>query len=277
MFHDAASASETRTVAVISFAEKPIHLIRGIHNFRAGAGVQLQKGDILESGPIAIQIEIGPSLMMAVAPDSRLYIAEVGSKLAVNVLTGWVKLHVKSSDPGELSTVQSSLMRANAVVSTFIFHTDDKKSELFVEEGALAAIMPDASTKGPELKVNQEQFVVRAFELPLKVLARPSKEFLSAMPKVFRDALSSSLAKLNGKSVVPIKEQEVQYADIDVWLKSDMPMKKELVKRFMPLSKNPEFRKSLDLDLGQSPEWKPILHPPVKKTDQPKLPGSIIY
>jgi hypothetical protein len=131
MLSGAAIAADASTDTVISYAEKPIRLIRGTTVFLANAGVVLQKGDILESGPSALQIEITPSLEMAVTPSSKLYIGDVGSKLEVKLVPDWIKMRIAT---GESIAIQSPLMHVGATGSTLVSHVKDERIELFPKE-----------------------------------------------------------------------------------------------------------------------------------------------
>lgn len=256
----------------ITAVEKPIRLIRGVQTFKAGAGVVLQKGDILESGLSTIQIESGPGLMVAVAPSTKVYLVDVGPRLEFAVIEGWLKLRNKDVPVA----LQSNLMRSHSVSNSLVFHVDTGKNELFPEEGEISCAPFNGADKSPaEQKIKQEQYAVVHGGEPIKVLPRPAKEFLAAIPKPFRDALSSQAGKLNGKTVAPQLEYEIQYADVEAWLKTELPAKKDFVKRFKPMLKNPAFRSALAAELGQMPEWKIILHPPVKKSASSA--GNAIY
>lgn len=245
---------------VISAAEKPVRLIRGVTLYRAGNGVELAKGDILESGTAALQIEQAPKLIIAIAPNTKVYIANT-SPMQINLLEGWVKLR----SMGEEVQISSTLLQANLKQHSVVLHAEADRSELFAEEGQLTVTALDAgSSNGNDAKVAQEQLVQRFFGQRLKDLPRPSKDFIAAMPKTFRDTLASSL-KPGSKTVAPQAEVEVQYADVSPWLSASLPGKKDWVKRFKPQLKDPAFRKALDAELGQSAEWKAILHPVVKK------------
>ncbi len=250
---------------IIVATEKPVRLIRGVQTLKAGPGVVLQKGDILESGMQTVQVEMAPAMVMSVAPHTRLYLADVGAKLELALLDGWLKVRSKASP----LALQSGWLRTRSDTGSLVFHAEAGKGELFLEEGEVMATAGGAGSAGSagaqEQRITQEQYVLRLASQPLKILPRPAKEFLAAIPKPFRDALSSQAGKLNGKTVAPEPEYEIQYADVEAWLKTDLPVKKEFIKRFKPMLKNPDFRRSLEAELGQLPEWKPLLHPAPKK------------
>lgn len=257
---------------MIVATEKPVRLIRGVQTFKAGPGVVLQKGDILESGMQTVQIEMAPAMVMSVAPHARLYLADVGARLELAVLDGWLKVRSK----GTPLVLQSGWLRSRSDSGSLVFHAEAGKSELFPEEGEVMVTASGAGSADPAAqKITQEQYVLHPASQPLKIMARPAKEFLAAIPKPFRDALTSQAAKLNGKTVAPDPEYDIQYADVEAWLKTDLAVKKEFFKRFKPMLKNPDFRRSLEAELGQVPEWKLALHPAQKKSSSPS--GTTLY
>ncbi|MEN9864849.1 MAG: hypothetical protein RL748_439 [Pseudomonadota bacterium] len=265
------SGAMAQAAPVISAAEKPVRLIRGLTLHRAGNGVELAKGDILETGAMSLQIEQAAKLIIAVAPNTKLYIANT-SPLQISVLEGWVKLR----SMGDEVQIASTLLQTNLKQHSVVLHAEADRSELFAEEGQLIVSALDAGkSNGNDVKVAQEQLVQRFFGQRLKDLPRPSKDFIAAMPKTFRDTLASSL-KPGSKTAAPQAETAVQYADVSHWLNASLPAKKDWVKRFKPQLKDPAFRKALDAELGQSAEWKAILHPVVKKPAD-AVSGSTLY
>jgi hypothetical protein len=268
-------AADTLSGTVITQADKPLRLIRGLEIWQAGAGVVLHKGDILETGLAMAQIEYGPNLILALGQHSRLYLAEVDGKMELYLLDGWLKL--QSSKPDSNLMLKSALL-ASSAANSLLFHVEMDRSELFPEQGTPLAMAMERGEKSAEpFKVAQEQHVIHMAGQPLKVLPRPGKDLLAAMPKPFRDALPPLLAKLGGKPQEPVREYELQFAHIEGWLKMDAPaLKKEWVKRFKPMLKNPAFHKSLEAGMGQAPEWQTLLNPP-KKAHASTPAGGTIY
>lgn len=270
-----AVAADILPGTVITQADKPLRLIRGLEVWQAGAGVVLKKGDIVETGLFSGQIEYGPHLILAIGPQTRLYLAEVDDKMELYLQQGWLKL--QSSKPGSNLLLKSPLL-ASSAANSLLFHVELDRSELFAEQGTPQALVQERGEKqGEPFKVTQEQHVLHMASQPVKVLPRPAKDLLAAMPKAFRDALPRLLPKLGSKPAEPQREYELQFAHIEAWLKMDAPaLKKEWVKRFKPLLKNPAFKKSLEQGMGQAPEWQAVLHPPKKV--QPATPaGNTIY
>jgi hypothetical protein len=90
------------------------------------------------------------------------------------------------------------------------------------------------------------------------------------MPPSFRDRLARAPDVPKAGKVAPVKERETDFADVQDWLRASLPMHKTFVARFKPRLADPAFRKALDGALGQSADWKPVLHPAKPKINQEK-------
>jgi hypothetical protein len=54
---------------------------------------------------------------------------------------------------------------------------------------------------------------------------------------------------------------DVSYADVEVWLKAPLAIRRPLVTRFEPRASDPKFRAGVEANLRFHPEWDPILYP----------------
>jgi hypothetical protein len=257
-----ASASDLLTVTA---TDQPIHIIRGVSVLKGAAGVVLQKNDIIET-TAAGQIELGADLIMALAPDTKIYLANIqfGEAIApeIIVLSGWVKIAIKRAENGRV-VISTPLIRTSLENGATVIHALADKTEIFAESSILAINeVGEASEIGAEIKVALEQYAFRAAGQGVKIIPRPPKEFIANMPMNFRDTLTKAPDRLKGVKTQAVLERDVNYADIQPWLISSIAARKSFVKRFKPRLKNLEFRAQLDAELGQSADWKPILHPP---------------
>jgi hypothetical protein len=255
---------------VISFADKPLRLIRGAVLYQAPTGVVLQKGDVIESDTSNAQIEVSGSTVIALAPKTRIYLGSPGPRIDVTLLDGWLKLQSRPANPGVSVLISSAVMQASFTDGATIMHAATDKGEMFAEEGVQNLVeINERGAAGKSVKINREQYAQRVGDQPIKVMPRPAKEFIAGMPPSFRDALIPVAKRLKGPAVAPKRERDVDYEDIGAWLQAPLSLRKTFVTRFTPRLKDPAFRKQLDADLGQSPEWKAILHPPEKLSDRP--------
>ncbi|HEY6527334.1 MAG TPA: hypothetical protein VIZ65_01475 [Cellvibrionaceae bacterium] len=255
-------ASELMTVTV---ADQAIHIIRGVSVFKGTVGVVLQKNDIIET-TAAGQIELGPDLIMALAPDTKIYLANIqfGEAMPpeIIVLSGWVKVASRRVENGRV-VITTPLIRTALENGATVIHALADKTEIFAESSVVSITeLGEANETTPEMKVALEQYAFRTAGQGIKIISRPPKEFISNMPMIFRDPLTKAPDRLKGLKTQPIAEREVNYLDVQHWLNSSIAPRKSFVKRFKPRLKDLEFRAQLDAQLGQTADWKPILHPP---------------
>jgi hypothetical protein len=264
-------ALATAHAAVLTSADAPLRLIRGSTVYKAANGVALQKDDILESGASGAQVEAGPDTILALGPQTRVLLDNLpldgrGAMQAV-LLQGWLKVMDKNGH----ATVVTPALQLSFANGSAIVHAAEGQDAVFAEEGDQQLTRldtRDVKAKGP-LKLAFEQYA--ALE-PGKPVApgRPPRAFVAAMPPSFRDRLARAPDVPRAGKVQPIKERETEFADVQDWLQASLPARKAFVARFKPRLADPVFRKALDGALGQSVDWKPVLHPVKPRINQEK-------
>jgi hypothetical protein len=251
-----------RAEATLTMADQPLRLIRAAAVYKAINGTAVQKDDILETSGSGVQIEAGPNAIVALGPNTRVYLQNIaadGSGVDLALLQGWVKLLTKAPARGQLTTTALQLALPSGVT---IVQSQGGKDAVFAEEGAQQATRFDAKGKpGTALKLASEQYTALEGDKPLSPPGRPARDFLGQMPPPFRDGLVLAPPVPKAGKIAPVKERDVDFADVADWLRATLPVKKNFVGRFKPRLADPVFRKALDQALGQSGEWKPILHP----------------
>lgn len=254
--------------AVLTLAEQPVRLIRGATLYRATAGVAVQKDDILETGAAGAQVEAGPKTIVALGPHTRVLVGTlaVDDKSATDValLEGWVKVLAKA---GKCTQVATPALLVTLVSGSTIVRAGGAKDAVFAEEGEQAAARIDDKGKaGPPLKLPAEQYAAIDSTKPQPAPGRPARDFLAALPPSFRDGLQPVPRVPNAGKVAPVKEHDVEFADVQAWLgapaSSFSSARAGFVARFKPRLSDAAFRKALDAAFGDSAEWKAILHPP---------------
>ncbi len=275
-----APAMAAGNTANISMADKPVRIIRGTAVYKAGIGVLAQKDDIVETGGAGTQLEVSPDLIMALGPDTRIYLNNIGadaqSRTELVLLKGWVKVMSKGTGAAKRIIVTSPAIKVAVDSGSSIVRTTADKGEMFAEEGTqIVSDVDERGKAGADTKVNREQFAMNNVGQGLKILPRPAKDFLAEMPVAFRDPVTPAPDRLKGARVPPSRERDADFADVEPWLNNNLALKKSMVSRFMPRIKDANFRKQLDEQLGQSAEWKTILHPPPpKETAKPQPAGT---
>ena len=247
--------------AALTLAEQPLRLIRGAAVYKASAGIALQKDDILETGAAGAQLEAGPGAIVALGPRTRVLVQDLAGKgVEVALLQGWVKL--MADVPSRVATPALQVTLASG--STIVRSAGDGKDAVFAEEGAQQAARVDKGRPGPALKLAAEQYAEADPAKAQPVAGRPPRAFITAMPPSFQDRLASVPNLPNAGKAAPVKEREADFADVEPWLAARLPGVKPFVARFRPRLADPAFRKQLERSLGQHPEWRAALHPPVR-------------
>jgi hypothetical protein len=266
----AAAQAQSAARAVLTSADAPLRLIRGAAVYRAPNGAALQKDDILESGAGGAQVELGPDAIVALGPQTRVMLAGLPAdgrgSLELALLQGWLKVLDKD---GRAAVVTPALQVAFAKGSTIVRAGPDAGQDVvFAEDGEQQLTRLDKfEPKGKTLRLAAEQYAALEPDKPVTP-GRPPRAFVAAMPAAFRDRLARAPDVPKAGKVPPTRERDADFADVEAWLRAGLPVRHTFVARFRPRLADPAFRKALDRALGQSADWKPVLHPPVRPHHQ---------
>lgn len=259
----AGPAAAAEAGAMLALADKPVRIIRGVQVLQGVSGTALDKDDIVETGAGGAQVELGPDSIVALGPQTRVYLLALGqdgkSPASVALLHGWLKVRCVNGRTAQLAT---AALRIDVAQGAVVVYSEDGRDELFADAGAQQATRLDDKSK-PEapLKVPAENYAFALAGKPLTLQPRPARAFLAAMPPWFRDRLGPGPALGRAAMQPAAGEREVDFADIEPWLNSKLAVRKAFVARFRPRLKDPVFRKALDQALGQGSEWQAVLRP----------------
>jgi hypothetical protein len=222
------------SLAAISFAEQPVRLLRATTFYLAARGTRLQDGDIVETGSSAIQVDGDGAATLAIGPASRVYFKFAGGALSPTLLDGWLKIQPGATPSPAPATVSAGALQFNAGGLVAIIHTDADKTELFVETGIASVVEKQGAKALPPLKVNPEQYAVRntVAKLPLKLMPRAPREFVSAMPPTFFDKLIPVPAR--GLAPAPKLDRPALFTEVAPWLPADSALLPVFERRFNP-------------------------------------------
>jgi hypothetical protein len=163
---------------------------------------------------------------------------------------------------GRRATVVTPALQVVVPSGSTIVHAGGGMEAVFAEEGEQQVARVDEKGKtGAVLKLGAEQYAGLEAGKPQPVAGRPPRAFVAALPPGFRDHLARAPDVADAGKVQPKKQREAAYADVDEWLASALPARRRFVARFRPRLSDADFRTQLDRTLGQSPDWKPVLHP----------------
>jgi hypothetical protein len=236
-------------------------IIRGAAVETATKGVTLAAGDIIETGTGAfLAIEMPGGSLLGIGPSTRLYLMQRTDTPTIVVLSGWVKVDIRSkAAPIRVLGPRMGVQSRQAVV---VLYTDQRTDEVFDETGSgTLLIRDDAATRtGRETQTNQ--FFVREERSDPVTQPRPAADFVARMPIPFRDPLPEhASAKLN-KKASPQVVRAVDYSDVESWINMPRDWRWGFITRFRGRLKDPAFFAAMDAHMSQHPEWHDILHPP---------------
>jgi hypothetical protein len=278
----AGAAPSAAPYATLALAEQPLRLIRGAAVYKAPHGIAVQKDDILETGSAGAQVEVGagPDAIVALGPDTRVLVVAMdgASATGLALLQGWVKVLAAA---GRGAVVVTPALQVTVSAGSAIVHSQDGHDAVFAEDGAQQVARIDQQGRaGAPLKLAAEQYAAVDPARPQLTPGRPPRAFVAAMPPGFRDRLvrarqapgsahnsAHNSANNSANKASPLKERDADFADVEAWLTSALPVRRGFVGRFRARLGDPAFRKPLERALGQSPEWKAVLKPR-PKSDQ---------
>lgn len=262
-------ASAEQVFASVTLLEGSLKLIRGTTVYQGIEGMQLKRGDILETSSNSFaQLEFDSGGVVALGPVTRVYILPFrGSSdghepsLDLVILEGWLKSEAAVAKG--LYRFRSVLLTVSTTGGTVVLRTSSTSCDIFLESGSsfsLSEASPSGETGAPT-QPKAGQFFSRQRGAPVSFFARPTASFLDALPKQFRDTLPPRRSHLLDKPVDTKAEHAVSFDEIEPWLKLPSLWRRGLAERFSPRLSDANFRKQVERHVQEFPEWAPILYP----------------
>jgi hypothetical protein len=259
LLQTSALLAASRNVGVITFAEKPLRLIRATALYNVGPGVHLQNGDFIESDQSITQIEGLATSTLALGPNTRAAITQREGVTVVHILRGWLKVQPAPRTAASGLEITTRNLRSDVSRSASVMHVSDTQVEVFVESGSQSIVELDKRGQpGRTSLLSGEQFTLRKGDEPLQPPGRPPATFISTVPNAFFDALVLLSGKPAG-DVAPKKIRDVDFADIAHWLHAPNLNRTHMANQFAPRLANPAFREAIVREMGGSFEWETAL------------------
>ena len=259
-------------VGTLTMAEGKVTLIRGTTVYAVAEGTKLGAGDIIQTeakGQAQVEFQGGPTINFAAGTQALLLNLSKTGSAEFAVLVGWVKFTQKKPN----GAIRFYMPVAQLVVedATGVIHATGGAVEIFIESGT--ANFFESGKKGAAgsaRTIRGGEFIVRTDDQPAVVAARPSAQFVGALPRHFKDNLPVRFDRVKDRKAEPKRDHEAAYAEVEAWLKASPPVRKNFVRRFQSRAHDAEFRKGLIANLREHPEWDPILYPEKYRPKQEK-------
>ncbi|MBI3919703.1 MAG: hypothetical protein HY322_22165 [Betaproteobacteria bacterium] len=262
--------------AIITILEGKGSLLRGTTRYVLAEGVRLAPGDIVQTSDKAFaRIEFADGSIADLGASARLLTATArraaksGSMGEHFLLAGFMKLSAgKQATAGyRYATPHFSVTTAEGVA---VMQIAAAEAAVFVESGEARLTESVPKGAGALQRLRGGEFYTRKSGQKSAVAPRPSQAFIGALPRAFLDTIPSRLARFKDREVAPKRAEEIAYAEVEAWLKTNRDVRRPLVQRWRSRANDPAFRGALIVNLKNHPEWDPILFPEKYKPKENK-------
>ena len=262
-----AAAKSAGLDATVTILDGPALFIRGASRFVAAPGVKLTGGDIVATGADAlVQLELEGGTQIALGPQTSLMLLPAGAGpaplRAAYLLAGWIKVTAGTASPPALEVLRTSRFELGIANNVSVTRLEGEEASVFAEFGSARIAERRRGGAPAPVALKPGQFYSQRAQAAGIVLGRPSPQFLQQLPAPFRDTLPSRIDAFRTRMVAARPAPDFAYADVEPWLKSDSAIRRQLTERWKDKANEPAFRRSLEANLRDLPEWRPILYPP---------------
>ena len=270
-----AGAVEASGIATI--VEGKAVVIRAMSKLDAAEGVRLRADDLVRTGKDAfMRIEYDDGASVDLGPDTLLQLNPPGRRKSerpgLYLLSGWLKLISGKPGPRYAPAFGSPQFDLLDLSGAVVARVDAGSCAVFVERGTARWVDRRAHTAPPVMLSSGDFLAFQRDEATL-LQARPTADFLSSLPRAFRDALPLRLAKFQGHEVIAKSQGAFSYSEVEPWVNAEPPIRRQFVRLWRAKADDEAFRASLERSLSQHPEWGPVLYPELY---EPKPPSQAV-
>jgi hypothetical protein len=273
----AGGAMAADVAGTITILDGEALITRAAGRWRAAEGVRLQQGDILEMGDGAFaQVELVEQTVLAVGPNARVMIGgpvRLKAERTLYALGGWFKLtNARKDGNARAFEFRSPLLEIGLLPGVVVMQLKPNEATLFAERGDLKLVERPANAA---IGLRQGQSYRRQPGTTRGTVGgSPPPQFLAELPRPFRDSLPLRGDKYKDREVQPKAAPDFAYADVEPWLKSELPFRRQFIERWRAKAREPAFRSALIANLSSHPEWDPVLFPEKYLPKDPAKPAS---
>ena len=273
----AGGAMAADVAGTITILDGEALITRAAGRWRAAEGVRLQQGDILEMGDGSFaQVELVEQTVLAVGPNARVMIGgpvRLKAERTLYALGGWFKLtNARKDGNARAFEFRSPLLEIGLLPGVVVMQLKPNEATLFAERGDLKLVERPANAA---IGLRQGQSYRRQPGTTRGTVGgSPPPQFLAELPRPFRDSLPLRGDKYKDREVQPKAAPDFAYADVEPWLKSELPFRRQFIERWRAKAREPAFRSALIANLSSHPEWDPVLFPEKYLPKDPAKPAS---
>jgi len=266
-----AAAAEPNGVATI--VEGKAIVIRALNKLEVAEGVRLLADDLVHTGKDTfVRIEYDDGTSVDFGPETLLQLnhpARRKSELpGLYLLSGWLKLTSGKPQARYSASLGSPRFDALDLSGVVVVRADAESAAVFCEQGTVRWV--DRRVRGAKpITLKGGDFLAVRQDEPPSLQGRPTPEFLASLPRSFRDALPSRLAKFQGRQVVAKNLGAFSYSEVESWVNAEPPIRRQFVFLWRAKADDAAFRAALEHSLSMHPEWEPVLYPELYEPKPP--------
>jgi hypothetical protein len=266
-----------RQVGIVTILEGRATVIRGLSQFDAVQGVRLAPDDLVRTEESAfLRVEYADQTWIELGPETLLQLNHPAQKKrttrpALYLLAGWVKLECKPGVAASRSLASKDMDLVD-LSGAVVIRAIGGSQAIFAEQGTARWINRGVRGAAP-ITLSVGDFILVGQGQAGSVQARPTPEFIAALPRAYLDTLPYRYSLFEDRTVVPKEQRAFSYADVKPWINAEAPVRRQFVVLWRRKALDPAFRESLDQDLAMHPEWDPVLHPEKYEVKTPTPTG----
>lgn len=270
------SAHAAGSSGTVTILEGNALVYRGAGSARGVEGLRVTRGDIIETSSSSFaQIEFSDQSIIQFGPDTRVMMIGGTERQKperwLYLMEGWVKVSAAkpATGTGPAIELRSPLIDVPASSAVVVMRHSPSEVGLFVERGELRLAERQASGPNVAVPLKAGDFYTRKQGWRGTVTHKVPTEFVTEMPRDFRDSLPSRLERFRDRQVQPMEAPGFTYADVERWLKAEPSVRRPLMQRWRGKAREPAFRAALITNLSAHPEWDPVLFPEKYRPKEP--------
>jgi hypothetical protein len=272
-------ASAADLPGTITILEGDALIVRGANRLRAAEGVRLASGDIVETAASAfVQIELSDQTVLQVGGATKVMVGgpvRLKAERTLYALSGWFKATNARKEAGTRGfDLRSPLFEIAALPGVVVTQIKPSDVTLFAERGDVKLVERQSGASAGAVVVKTGQYYRRTAGSRGAASATRVDAFVGELPRAFRDSLPLRGDRYKDREVSPKPAPDFVYEDVEAWLKTESPFRRQFIERWRSKARDPAFRAALIANLKFHPEWDPVLFPEKYLPKEPVNPAS---
>jgi hypothetical protein len=260
---------------ITTIVEGKAVVIRALSKLDVAEGVRLQADDLIRTGKDTfMRIEYDDGASVELGPETRLQLnaptRRKSERPGLYLLSGWLKLISGKPGTRPAPSFGSPQFDVLDLSGAAVVCVDAGVGALFVEQGSARWVDRRAHSATPMMLKGGDFLTYQRDEAP-SLEERPAPDFVSSMPRAFRDTLPSRVAKFHGHDVAARSQGAFSFSEVEPWVNAEPMIRRQFVHLWRAKADDEAFRSSLERNLSQHPEWGPVLYPELY---EPKPPSQ---